>query len=342
MKQLLFALLVLQLFGACASTPAPVKPLPFHVAIVPMDSGNLTRKLPLEREGSVTSRVEPDTAALSAAIASALDERGLFTRVSLLEAALEAPASPEEWALRAQDIGADLMLICDLSYSPEVWQERNGNFWLNIPLFTLGGPFTYFVKDRTYYADVELRGRFYDLEARELFRIPAPLERQDMNFVDRAGGNLGAYALSFLIPSGFLSKDGKGVQGEIDERIPESLVDVLSNYIVSQRTLFYQPDQGVPFYIDPATVAVRTPEGARLEGDIWSLTELWKLSVDDSEPVEASFTRSPTAQGGGANYVAYRIPDHVAKIDEQQNTVQVRITANPRTPFTRSFTLPVQ
>jgi hypothetical protein len=135
-----------------------------------------------------------------------------FTRVTVLSsesapsatdgpagASESTPPSPRDarFVREARDLGADLLLRLEVSLQPVIREKKNGTFWVNLPLFALGGPFGWWLPDRSYLVDAEVTAWFYD--PRELSNVPleAPLrashyelasarrrtERIDLDFV---------------------------------------------------------------------------------------------------------------------------------------------------------------
>jgi hypothetical protein len=286
------ALSLVLVASACKSAEAkPTKPLPFHVAIIPIQNGRIRDVKVSDEEGATPMRLEPDYAVLTREIAAALSN-GTFTRVSLLTpraaSVPEAPASGpaidanastaeegDDWQRQARELGADLIVECELSYVPVIRRDTNSNFWLNLPLFLLGGPFCYFLKDQEYSADVELAGTFHDLRAME--RTSAELaDRQarvastnarfdgvDMNFIERAQGNVGKYAVSLLIPSGFLAKDSRKLANELDTEVMKDISNGFAKSVHQKREDLVRSSFVSPFYLEPDQVEL-TVEGSQL------------------------------------------------------------------------------
>src|SRR5262249_51635465 len=146
-------------------------------------------------------RLELSTDSLSRTLARELEPA--FVRTTLLERPADADAfaalSPAQrdayWQARARDVGANLLVRTRLSVDPAIHGERNEKFWLNLPLFLLGGPMCYFVGDRTYDVSARLQAEFFevteehdDLTDFSLLAIPlqAQFQGTDLNFLKRA------------------------------------------------------------------------------------------------------------------------------------------------------------
>lgn len=160
-------LLVASCGGAGRVAPDP---LPFRVAVVPPE----VRRLPREAKEEPSVRLALDEAGVRHRLVEALG-LGAFTEAVLLqppagEGGEDFDARPryerdEHWMAAAYEARADLLLECEVLYDEEAWSVRNDRFWLNLPLFGLGGPACYFVEDRTYHASARVRGSLHDLNA---------------------------------------------------------------------------------------------------------------------------------------------------------------------------------
>ncbi|HEX6886213.1 MAG TPA: hypothetical protein VF530_22755, partial [Planctomycetota bacterium] len=260
------AVLALGPLAACASSsPRPEgAPLPFHVALIPTevhDTSVLTAT-PSEphyatpEEGTVTDdmRLDLSTAAVSRALSAELAEA--FVRATLLElpedpatlAGLSAAERDQFWQKRARATGADLLVRTRLLIDPAIDGERNEKFWLNLPLFLLGGPMCYFVGDRSYLVSARLQAEVFDvseghanLDDFALLAIPLYVEssEQDLRFLDRADG-AGDYALSLLIPAGLLARESSEIESELEDRLPRRLGRELAARVFRERAQFEQ------------------------------------------------------------------------------------------------------
>jgi len=235
---------------ACRSAaPLPEDPLPFHVALAPAET--LDSNLPIieAREASYATQEEPeaqqptgklqlrlDSERVTQGLAEAL-RRG-FARVTVLAPPEDenfAQASESDrakyWQEQALTAGADLWVQPSVQYEPKIERETNEKFWLNLPLFLLGGPFCYFVGDNTYNARVKLNADFIDISSprddpldNTVLRIPIQVEFEgtDLTFIDRAD-DAGDYLLSIIVPAGFLSRSSDDVVDEVREEIIDEI-----------------------------------------------------------------------------------------------------------------------
>lgn len=252
--------------GACRSAPKyPEGPLlPFHVALIPTeihDTSVLTANpsepvYPERSSGARTDdmRLELTTAEVSQALRRELEHA--FVRTTLLalpsDPARLASLSPAQrdqyWQEEARKAGADLLLRTRLSFDPAIDGARNEKFWLNLPLFLLGGPMCYFVGDRRYGLSARLQAEVFDtseghdaLGDYALLTIPLYVEFRDVDlrFLDRADG-VGQYALSLLVPAGLLARETDAIEAELEERLPQDLGRELAVKVVSERSQFEQ------------------------------------------------------------------------------------------------------
>lgn len=254
------------LSGACRSAAKLPEgpPLPFHVALIPTEVHDTTVLTDTPSEPvyaeSATGRPDDDmrleltTAEVSLALQAELTHA--FVRTTLLElpadrtqlAALGPAERERYWQARARAAGADLLMRTRLLVEPAVEGKRNEKFWLNLPLFLLGGPACYFVGDRHYAVSARLQAEVFDVsEGHEslgeyaLLTIPLYAEFQgaDLRFLDRAHG-IWDYAFSLLVPSGLLARETDTIESELEERVPIALGHELTAKVLGVRSQFEQ------------------------------------------------------------------------------------------------------
>ena len=262
----LLALISWLLAGACASSQRAPEgaPLPFHVALIPTevhDTSVLTATPaePVYAEPAADApeddmRLDLSTASVSRSLREELARA--FVRTTLLElpadrASLDGMSAAEReqfWQERARAAGADLLVRTRLLIDPAIDGERNEKFWLNLPLFLLGGPMCYFVGDRSYRASARLQAEVFDaseghatLSDFELLTIPLYVEagEQYLRFLDRADG-AADYAISLLVPAGLLARSTSDIEAEMEERLPRALGRELAAKVFSERAQFEQ------------------------------------------------------------------------------------------------------
>lgn len=300
---------------ACSTAPdvAP-EPLPFHVAVAPIDQPVIRVGSSVEHAGDTDMSLWIDPEALAAELARTLEER-CFTRVTLLDGPVggsDTPSGDRRRFLveRARAAGADLILECELEYETGIWYERNGNYWPNFLLFLMGGPFCYFLKDYTYHAEAELVAHLYDLNAIDndevllgdrqarLVLSSVNFDGAPMNFVGRNGPKAGKYVVSVLIPSGLLSKETDVLEGRLRQAVVEELGDQLARGLIGKREVLARAGGPAPFYLDLDQLELGVdPDGTiSLRGDVHLIQEgliermdRYRIQVDSGPVVEHGF-----------------------------------------------------
>ena len=367
---------VLSLAAACASS-APREerpPLPFHIAIVPLTTDDVRADRKAGSEGQPTEmKITPDAkwvASFSDGLAKALQERA-FTRVTVLpaEAAGGAGAADIEAAIardtklvrEARDAGADLLLRLEVSLQPVIREEKNGTFWVNLPLFALGGPFGWWLPDRTYMVDAEVTGWFYD--PRTLSNAPLDTtlrashseiasarrrtEKIDLDFVKRAQGEVGDYFLSIVCPAGFLAVENDELQKKLVDGIVDQLGPGLARNVLDQGSALEQGGSA-PFFLDISRSGISRDKSGSLvltgtallspTREIESLGN-WRVEVDGSPAIVRSFDAGPAPEKDG-DYERYRFEERLGSLQPGAR-VHVSIEAGERTPRVRSYTFRV-
>ncbi len=360
------------LCAACASSEArEERPrLPFHIAIAPLSSDDIRAEPEPDSEGNPTEmRLEPDpawVATFSRRLAQALEQRA-FARVTLLEAGDGEAEGQEAWLRRdtalvraARDRGADLLLRLEVSVQPVIREEKNSTFWVNLPLFALGGPFGWWLSDRTYFINVDVSGWFYDPRALASASLDAPLrtarsevarasrrtERMDLDFNERAQGDVGDYLVSFICPCGFLAGQSDDLEKELVDRIVDQLGRGFAGSVLDQGAVLERG--AAPFFLDLAQSALlREPSGELvLRGTVFlsptreiESLRTWNVRVDGAPALVRSFDSGPPPEDDGA-YRRYRFEEHLGRAPEGAQ-VRLEIAAGERARRVRSYTFRV-
>ena len=279
-------LFVLVSATGCATTPkVEGAPMPFHVAIVPISNPTIRAPEIGEDFEATEIRWEPDLLKLSSSVADALAER-CFVKTTLLESVEDEDPDRRRQRLvaAARAVGADLVCELDLKYVPTVYRYRLGApFWANVFLWGVGGPLSYWVKDHTYYARVDLDAEFFDLEAVDrnagfggseaamVVEASASFQQTAMSFVDRAG-SVGPYLLSIVWPAPLLSLDNDEIGEELDEAVQTALLEQLTGEVLSDRGTVLSGGRGLTaIRVDPNDVQVVRLSGGGVDvrGTIW-------------------------------------------------------------------------
>jgi len=286
-----FALAALVTAAACRSAPPLPPPLPFHVALAPVEALNTDLSITRAREASyarsgeashgqvegVESDDEEEVLTLHldpGRVTKGLEEalRKGFARVTVLDPPQEADfASWSEderaghWREKSLDAGADLWVQPSVSYEPRIEHEANEKFWLNMPLFLLGGPFCYFVSDNTYNARVKLNADFIDVTSPHddplsgnVLPVPIQVDFKgtDLNFVERAD-DAGDYLLSIIVPAGFLSRQSPDVVEEVRDDIIDEIADLFVREVLDNDRFFSRADRLAAVELSHARAVVR-------------------------------------------------------------------------------------
>ncbi|MFO1030488.1 MAG: hypothetical protein U1F60_05390 [Planctomycetota bacterium] len=238
---------------ACASQERATNRLPFHIALAPTPivPDGTTRSLP----GNPTElALAFDAKRLAAQLESTLGAN--FVKVTVLPPATDAAgADPSGKGLvaGAEQAGADLLIVPSLRFDPRVQTELNGQFWLNLPLFALGGPFCWFVPDRSYHCYARLEGDIHDVAAAaarnrqkldsstRMLRVSCESREASLSFLQRASG-ADHYLLSVICPAGLLATESSSIPAELDAVVVATLCDQLSGRVNDNDTLVLEGD----------------------------------------------------------------------------------------------------
>jgi hypothetical protein len=278
-----------------------------------------------------------------------------FVRTTLLE----LPADPAElagksslereqyWQEKAREAGADLLVRTRLLHNPTIDGRRNEKFWLNLPLFLLGGPMCYFVSDRSYQSSARLQAEVFDVSQGHesladyaLLTIPLYAEsgELDLRFLDRAEGAKD-YAVSILVPAGLLARETEDVEAEVEELLPQYLGRELAAKVFAQRSELEQNLALGAFMLEAQAVQLEPGSEGRLRVRV-PVQELagpgglhrYELCAGGSVLSSGDFASGSTAGGRG-------LIDEELSLPAGTEYLTVRVTdagAN-----TRSYTLPV-
>ncbi|MFT4538298.1 MAG: hypothetical protein ACI841_001992 [Planctomycetota bacterium] len=270
-SRLLLILTLIASVSCQSSQKVSSEPLPFRVALIPVATGKM---LPGEVNEDYTQtefKLALNSERISKLLNESLDKRA-FTSSILLDIPATRDASfstgkdkgiNRALVQAAIDAGADLILRPVLRYDPTIYTATNDRFWPNVLLFLMGGPMTWTLNDRSYYLDAQLDTEVYDLgpfrnnpDTTELgnlnFRIAdgrGKLNEVALDFIDRADGNIGSYALSMLIPSGFLSKETEAVKARLEVEAVERLSEEIVQSIHENRDVIIRAENIASWYM---------------------------------------------------------------------------------------------
>jgi len=306
-----------------------------------------------------------DGRAYSEAVARALDGR-LFASAFLLEAPVPAADGTQtsvDWAALADSQGADALLSLKLASAPTIMEASNSGYYLNFLFFLIGGPFCWWVSDHTYDVEAKLSAELYDLprlkqgttqlgsESSLLARISdasAPSASMDLNFVDRAAGDVGQYLISMVWPSPLLMRDNDDVRDSIESRTVEALAGRLAADMQADRDVIVQAPFLAPFYLEADTARVTTDDaGVHLRAEVLVLADSrveefeavrvrWAGSLHSIQPREAE-ARMVAEQRYRVFALEWDHPDATGP----SGVLTLRLEAETPRAFARTYTLPV-
>lgn len=258
--------------SGCSSTEVATERLPFRVAIAPA-----TIQL-LRPDENPEFALQFTEAAVSEALSKVLHENESFVAIEMLDVEESETPTRVELARRAREARADLLIEPYLEAGPAVEGSINEKFWLNLPLFAIGGPFCYWVSDRRYAFEVNMNltatslasvpdgGSPADLDRNAVFPRPIGerLQELDLNFASRSGYQWSSVLASMAIPAGLLSKSGDNVRAALEQEILETMSQRFADQIRGRGSELLKLRHLVPFYVDNSSVAV-TRSGSTLE-----------------------------------------------------------------------------
>lgn len=371
-KLQLAALLVSTLVCSCKSSEIRQEtPLPFHVALIP--AAVVSAEATPEVEDAVAlkdTKLAFTSEQVTARIRASLAEN-CVTKVSILDFpegvsheqffAQSALAQEEHWENEVRRLKPDLVAKMNLSYSPTVLSDTNSKFFPNLLLFLIGGPFCYAYDDRDYYSAARLSVWLYDgsqIDAQqasmngreaELIEVTPRVDVSDLDFIDRADG-VGHYALSLLIPAGWLAKDSDKVKTSLEAEIIDRLALDLNTRIRLRSNQLTRASRLYDFYIreEKVRVVAAANGGYEMRGDVLLEVDRGTEDMDaftfeiGGKAVPSSFgTESIDLSEGAGTVVSYpfiiplegnEIPREVRVVfrDASQNSRERSFTFNPK------------
>jgi hypothetical protein len=308
-------LLALVAFASCASQSRRDETvLPFHVALVPIQAATVSA--PADEtapEDGLKLAIDPTT--LSTQLQTVL-ESTCFARVTLLapptgsESEEFASWPPEKrkayWLAASANAGADLLLESELRAAPQLRGATNEKFWLNLPLFLVGGPCCYFMGDNSYNGEARLDAWLYDLRPiadahaslsdgrSELAHVQSRFRGADLDFIDRAGGNIGSYAASILVPAGLLARNSESVEQCVAKHAIDELSQGLMRELRGESEHVLIGEKISSFHVAPESTLSRDGNALRFHGAVLLRTgeiqrmDTWRLEAD-GQKIEGEF-----------------------------------------------------
>jgi hypothetical protein len=355
--------------GCASNGPGRDELVPFHIALVPIGVTTVPGSADEEDEDGGGLPPPLDGAATSRALALALERDG-FTCATVLDppdgvaadefAAWSTERRDEHWVRAGAAAGADVLLECELRVGRRIESRRNEKFWLNLPVFLIGGPFSWFVSDRTYEVDGRLFGRLHELNAlaaeeaglgdrsAELLRLTATFEGTDLDLVDRAGPSPTTYLLSLVVPPGFLAREGERVAGRVAAALVEDLASGVAGELRRGRASLVDADRIASFYLEPGTEVRR--EGGRLSvrGEVvvrrqaWERMEELVVAAGEARRVAAFGEERVDREESTRRMGVVRVPfETELELVGDPQTVRVELLGGGRQLALRSYTFPI-
>lgn len=338
---------------ACASQERAISRLPFHIALAPTPivPDGTTRSLP----GNPTELVLAfDAKRLAARLEYTLGVN--FVKVTVLPPPTDAAgADPAGKGLvaSAEQAGADLLIVPSLRFDPRVQTELNGQFWLNLPLFALGGPFCWFVPDRSYHCYARLDGDIHDVAAAaarnrqkldsstRLLRVSGESREASLSFLQRASG-ADHYLLSVICPAGLLASESSGIPAELDATVVAMLCDQLAGRVNDNDTAVIEGDL-VDFFPRDCRVVVDA-SGRSLVGEfVLKTQDVGELGALRYRTGVASAWRDaawlPVREDNAADRKVY--PFALQLDGASVGTVQLMVEQRDQNLSKRTFTFPI-
>ena len=336
----------LGLLSACRTTIEEVPPLgqklPFHVAVIPLESARLF-ELP-EREEVTKMRYEPNLQRLSENLVEALRE-SVFESITLLDPnGLSGPERERAYVRAARAQGADLILRCKFWYHPSIWRQRRGNLYWPDPLLS------WVFKDYTYRVAVELFAEVYDphtlhyAQGVELGDDAARLVYTSVGFrgSPRTNRELGPAAV-------FIREDAERAEF-IRSRVEHALATRLAINVAGKRQDLERFAEDIaPFDVqaDTWTIEQIDSQHVRVAGMVHFRENVdpermsrWTLSAGPSVST-GTFTRGHPIPGGLPAELGYEF-DQVLAVQGSPSHVRLELVAGDAELYVRSYTFPIE
>ncbi len=367
----------------CASqqTIDEEKPLPFHLAVIPA-TRNVLQPVVLtttsEQGDLLDIRFDLGTHELSDAIVTSLDGDA-FLKATLLSypegltpeafAKSYLPLQRSDyWSSQAREVGADMLMSCNLEYDARITGGSNEWFWINHLIFLFGGVFAWLPDDRSYFVNGTLDANLYDSSF--IFRNPRSLGEAEagiiplacrfdevtLDFLNRASG-IGTFALGTFLPSGWFATQNQTVKENLESEILKAITTDLVRSVRDRAREINEAENLVDFYLDLASVEAKRVQGEvafagevilrsgrgvpRLEGFVLQLgdTVIQKdFSVSD-RVLDEDLTQE-LEQGGFLVY-RYRVEETLAP-DPSSQSIKLILVQGGQFPGRRSYTFPVE
>jgi hypothetical protein len=335
--------------------------LPFRVAVAPVHMVYTDVAAAPGAEPAATGAlcVAVDPGRLGARVTEVLAHR-VFADAQLLPSSAADAGDRDDSVLvqHAAETQANLLLECDVRIAPVVTSGKNDRFLLNLVLFAIGGPGTWFVPDRSYRLEAHLFAQLHQLEPLLdgmasvedrracLAYAHAQLHEIDLNLVDRAGSVM-PFLASIVVPAALLVTDSADARSTLEAEIVDRLAVELGRQLAEMQHQIAEgglvSDIGLEdaellrtadALVFRANAMLRVGASSRLQGYSVRLGDCIKTEVYDRDP-------SHSVPGSGQRPTLCYPLEVVFPAGTDGSCVEVELFTGGRDRMRRSFTVPL-
>jgi hypothetical protein len=262
-------------------------PLPFKVAMIPFDVAVTTESVATD-DDATTFEPHFEAADFVRAIRDALGTRFADAVVlpwppgMTVEEFRRLPQAQQDdhWMKLCAEVDADLVLECDVKVPRTARYSRNEKFWLNLPVFLIGGPLCYFVKDTTFTPEGDARLGAVLHQVRpirsgratlangyaEVARCDVKFDGVSFDFIDRA--QVGSYFASLVVPPGLLARDNSRVCTRFAAEVSHGLAAGLAREVEASSPAILKTDNLADFFLKQDVEAVASGDELLVHGEV--------------------------------------------------------------------------
>ena len=322
-------------FESVAPVPGP-DPLPLRIAFLPITD---VERLPArpDRHGDMTVTdmqlsLDPDVVV-----------RALAARLNGAEVVEAEPVADVAAATRG---AFDLVVLCRLSYGPDIWQRLAEDYrWFD----ALGHRRGMSKKDRIYRVDGRLDIDFYDARTLAesgvavggdralLHSIPIYFEELATSLEDRSGGDLGALATTIILVPAYMALEGDELQTQLAVMVPEALAASLAERVrTEEHALLGGPL--APFELIAESTTIETSATGTTVRGVVRLDANGRVRRMRAVQAETAGVRRPGTfeETSAGTAFEVRLPP-----TEPGSRVRIELVAGSRVLYRRSYTLVV-
>jgi hypothetical protein len=128
----------------------------------------------------------------------------------------------------------------------------------------------------------------------ELAHVQARFRGTDLDFLDRAGGNVGSYAVSLVVPAGLLARKSENVEHCVSESAIEDLSQGLMRELQNESSRVLLGERVSSFHVTPESTLTADDGTLRFRGAVLLRTgeiqrmDTWRLEAG-AESTEGEF-----------------------------------------------------